>query len=94
VEVLWSLAADEAMGVIEREGGKLVVAAIWDIIDRLGQDPFNRLLHTQQFASPAYGQVRATPTRYGQWVVLWQLRSDEDEGDYVVILAVVELPWA
>lgn len=64
------------------------VASVLRVLGRLELDPYNPRIGTRQFQTPEYGQIRATPTGYDTWYVLWQVGPDEHS---IEIVHIVEL---
>ena len=70
--LLWHPEADSVMTAIEGNPGRTdLVASIRRALGRLELDPHNPRIGTRQFQTPEYGQIRATPTGYDTWYVLW-----------------------
>jgi hypothetical protein len=83
-------AADDALTRLERDPK---MAHALDAADRtlakLASDPFDRRLGTTSFQSEELGGVCVTPTRLGDWYVVWQRGPQQGLIDIINVLEII-----
>ena len=85
-QLLWWPDADAAIAALENDPNRSAgLQAVRITLGRLEIDPFAARLGTRQFQTTEFGHIRATPCRFDDWYVLWQVGQANDEIEIVMV---------